>query len=42
MTGYDADNLSKELPIPMQFVIAQGGEYFFQPSITALKKISGF
>jgi hypothetical protein len=41
MTGYDADNLSKELSIPSEFVIAQGGEYFFLPSITTLKQISG-
>jgi len=40
MIGYDAEDLSKELPIPMQFVIAQGGEYFFLPSITTLKQIS--
>ncbi|KAF8810963.1 Dyp-type peroxidase [Phlegmacium glaucopus] len=40
MTGHDAENLSKELNIPMQFVIAQGGEYFFLPSITTLEKIS--
>jgi Dyp-type peroxidase family len=40
MTGYDAENLSKELQIPMDFIIAQGGEYFFLPSITTLTKIS--
>jgi Dyp-type peroxidase family len=40
MTGHDAENLSKELPIPMEFVIAQGGEYFFLPSITTLKKMT--
>jgi deferrochelatase/peroxidase EfeB len=40
MTGYDAENLSKELSIPMEFVVAQGGEYFFLPSITTLKQIA--
>ena len=40
MTGFDPENLSKELDIPMQYVVAQGGEYFFLPSITTLGKIA--
>ena len=40
MTGYDAEKLSKKLSIPMEFVVAQGGEYFFLPSISTLNKIS--
>lgn len=39
MTGYNANDLSKELTIPQQFVIAEGGEYFFLPSLTLLKEI---
>jgi Dyp-type peroxidase family len=41
MSGYNAQDLSKRLPLPTQWVIAQGGEYFFLPSITTLKTISG-
>ena len=40
MTGYDADDLSKTLSLPTQFVISQGGQYFFLPSITTLNQIS--
>jgi len=37
MTGYDATGTNKTLKMPEEFVVAQGGEYFFLPSITALK-----
>ena len=40
MTGYDADNLTKSLTIPSQFIIAQGGEYFFLPSLTLLHTLA--
>jgi hypothetical protein len=40
MTGYDADNLTKQLTIPNQFIIAQGGEYFFLPSLTLLRTMA--
>jgi len=40
MTGYDTEKLSKQLSIPMEFVVAQGGEYFLLPSISTLNKIS--
>jgi Dyp-type peroxidase family len=40
MTGYDAEDLPKALSIPMEFVIAQGGEYFFLPSMTTLGRIA--
>jgi Dyp-type peroxidase family len=39
MTGYDVDDLSKPLSIPKEFVIPQGGEYFFLPSMTTLREI---
>jgi hypothetical protein len=39
MTGHDAENLSKELSIPQQFIIAQVGGYFL-PSLTTFKKIA--
>lgn len=40
MTGYDAEKLSEKLTIPEQYVIAQGGEYFFLPSLATLKGIA--
>jgi Dyp-type peroxidase family len=40
ISGYDTDDLTKVLSVPNQFVVSQGGEYFIQPSITALKQFS--
>ncbi|KAH7884111.1 DyP-type peroxidase [Phlebopus sp. FC_14] len=40
MTGYDAADTSKKLQLPKEFVIAEGGEYLFLPSISTLKKIA--
>jgi hypothetical protein len=41
LIGTDVDNLSKELVIPDEFVIAQGGEYLFLPSLKTLREIGG-
>jgi hypothetical protein len=41
MTGYNPTVLTKELGLPRDFVISQGGEYFFLPSMTTLKMIAG-
>ncbi|KIJ47071.1 hypothetical protein M422DRAFT_778263 [Sphaerobolus stellatus SS14] len=40
MTGWDADKLESDLTFSQEFVISQGGEYFFSPSMTVLKAIS--
>jgi Dyp-type peroxidase family len=40
ISGYDAEDLPKVLSVPNQFVVSQGGDYFIQPSITALKQFS--
>lgn len=40
MTGYDAENLTEELEIDQEFVVAQGGEYLFLPSMKTLKAIA--
>jgi len=41
MTGFDAKSQSKPLALPDQFVESRGGEYFFSPSIAALKNVFG-
>ncbi|KIK62637.1 hypothetical protein GYMLUDRAFT_506542 [Collybiopsis luxurians FD-317 M1] len=40
MTGLDPHKQSDEFSIPLQFVEARGGEYFFMPSISTLNKIT--
>lgn len=40
MTGTDAENLSQVLKISQEFVVAQGGEYFFLPSLSTLRIIA--
>ena len=35
--GVDPKDQSKQLDLPVDWVIPKGGEYFFTPSITALK-----
>jgi hypothetical protein len=39
MIGYDVDDLSKKLKMPHEFVVSQGGEYFFLPSMKTLRDI---
>ena len=35
--GYDPTAQTKNLGLPMQFVISKGGAYLFSPSISVLK-----
>ena len=37
MVGTDPKSQSTELPLPREWVVPKGGEYFFSPSIPALK-----
>ncbi|KDQ17406.1 hypothetical protein BOTBODRAFT_106029, partial [Botryobasidium botryosum FD-172 SS1] len=37
VAGMDPNNQSKNLTLPSHFVASKGGQYFFSPSITALK-----
>jgi len=37
MSGYDVNDASVDLPLVTDFVVSQGGEYFFSPSISAIK-----
>ena len=37
MAGTDPKSQSTELPLPREWVVPKGGEYFFSPSIPALK-----
>ncbi|KAH9941342.1 peroxidase TAP [Amylocystis lapponica] len=41
MSGANPDAQSTELPLPMQWVVPKGGEYFFSPSISALQHTLG-
>jgi len=38
MSGVDPKNQSKELGLP-NWVVSRGGEYFFSPSISALRDV---
>jgi hypothetical protein len=40
MTGMDAENLSQVLKVSQEFVVAQGGEYFFLPCLSTLRIIA--
>ncbi|KIK62635.1 hypothetical protein GYMLUDRAFT_260319 [Collybiopsis luxurians FD-317 M1] len=40
MTGLNLTKTSEKLSVPLQFVEARGGEYFFMPSISTLDKIA--
>ncbi|KZV91225.1 peroxidase TAP [Exidia glandulosa HHB12029] len=37
MSGYDINDASKDLSLLTDFVVSKGGEYFFSPSISALR-----
>lgn len=37
MVGHDPKALNSALPLTAEWVISRGGEYFFSPSIPALK-----
>ena len=37
MSGTDPNNQTRQLQLPDQWVVPRGGEYFFSPSIPALK-----
>ncbi|KAI0759576.1 peroxidase TAP [Trametes elegans] len=37
LLGTDPNNQAQSLPLPMQWVVPKGGEYFFSPSIPALR-----
>lgn len=39
MTGYDKDDVAKPLELPTDWVVPQGGEYFFLPSMATLQTI---
>ena len=39
MGGYDPAIQQESLDLPDLFVVARGGEYFFVPSIAALKDV---
>ena len=39
LIGTDPKNQSATLTLPSEFVVSKGGEYFFSPSITALKGV---
>jgi hypothetical protein len=39
--GYNQADPAKKLTLSEDFVVTQGGEYFFLPSISTLKKIAG-
>ncbi|KAF8621453.1 hypothetical protein AX15_007804 [Amanita polypyramis BW_CC] len=40
LSGFDPQDPSKELALPMDWVVPRGGEYFFSPSIDGLKFIA--
>lgn len=39
MGGYDVDDTTRELTLLQDFVVSKGGEYFFSPSIEALRDV---
>lgn len=38
IVGFDPNNPEKSLPLPEEWVVSKGGEYFFSPSISALQE----
>ena len=40
MSGYQPKDVAKELVLPQDYVVPQGGEYYFLPSMTTLRKIA--
>jgi len=39
MIGFDPKSQNNSLALPTEFVVARGGEYFFVPSLRALKEV---
>jgi hypothetical protein len=39
MIGFDPKAQQNSLALPDEFILARGGEYFFVPSLTALKEV---
>ncbi|KAG8857986.1 hypothetical protein FRB96_005477 [Tulasnella sp. 330] len=39
MNGYDIQDTSLNLPLQQEFVVSRGGEYFFSPSISAIRDV---
>lgn len=39
MNGYDIQNTNANLQLEQEFVVSRGGEYFFSPSISAIRDV---
>lgn len=39
MEGFDVADTSLSLPLPADWIVSRGGEYFFSPSISAIKTV---
>lgn len=39
MNGYDEADTTQTLGLPTEFVVSRGGEYFFSPSISAIRDV---
>ena len=34
--GLDPSNVTRSVPLPFDFIVSQGGEYFFSPSLSSI------